>query len=57
MAEISTFLTTPKVKVVIIRSAKGYRWSIEVTDEDPDAALSTLDQIEQQLRTKYGSTQ
>ena len=53
--EISTFLTTPKVKIVLVKVTKGYRWSIEVTDETPAAALAMLDQIEQQLRTKYGS--
>jgi hypothetical protein len=41
--ETTTFIANPKVKIALVRAAKGYRWTVEVTHEDPDEALAILD--------------
>jgi hypothetical protein len=56
MMETTTTLIVPKVKIALIRAAKGYRWTVEVTHEDPDEALAILDRVESELKQKYGGT-
>ena len=53
--ETSTFIANPKVKIALVKVAKGYRWTVEVTHEDPVEALAILDQVESELKQKYGS--
>jgi hypothetical protein len=54
--ETTTFIASPKVKIALVRAAKGYRWTVEVTHEDPDEALAILDKVESELKQKYGGT-
>jgi len=54
--EATTYLVSPKVKIILVKTAKGYRWSVEVTDEDPDLAMQKLEQVEQALKQKYGNS-
>jgi hypothetical protein len=35
MMETTTFIANPKVKIALVKAAKGYRWTVEVTHEDP----------------------
>ena len=53
--EATTFITNPKVKIALVRAAKGYRWTVEVTQEDPDEALAILEKVETELKQKYGA--
>ena len=55
MMETTTFIASPKVKLTLVKVAKGYRWTVEVTNEDPDEALAILDQVESELKQKYGA--
>lgn len=57
MAEVSTFVANPKVKIALIKAAKGYRWTVEVTDEDHEQALRILEQVESRLKALYGSAE
>jgi hypothetical protein len=52
--EATTFIANPKVKIALVKAAKGYRWTVEVTHEDPDEALAILDKVEKELQKKYG---
>jgi len=56
MMETTTFIASPKIKISLIKVAKGYRWSVEVTHEDPEEALSILRSVEENLRHDYGAT-
>jgi hypothetical protein len=40
--EATTFIASPKVKIALVKASKGYRWTVEVTHEDPDEALEDL---------------
>jgi hypothetical protein len=53
--EATTFIANPKVKISLVKAAKGYRWTVEVTHEDPDEALKILDKVETELKQKYGA--
>jgi hypothetical protein len=53
--ETTTFIASPKVKIALIKAAKGYRWTIEVTHEDPDEALVILNRTEEELESNYAS--
>jgi hypothetical protein len=55
MMETTTFIANPKVKIALVKAAKGYRWTVEVTHEDPAEALAILDQVESELKQKYGA--
>lgn len=55
MAEMSTMVIPPKTKIILIKAAKGYRWTIEVSHEDPDEALEILKRVEEELRSSYGA--
>lgn len=55
--ETTTFIGSPKVKIALAKAAKGYRWTVEVTHEDPDEAIRILESVENELRTKYGAPQ
>jgi len=52
--EATTFIANPKVKIALVKAAKGYRWTVEVTHEDPDEALAILAKVESELQKKYG---
>jgi len=56
MMETTTFIASPKVKLTLVKVAKGYRWTVEVTNEDPEEALMTLERVEEELKQKYGAT-
>jgi len=53
--ETTTFIASPKVKISLVKATKGYRWTVEVTHEDPDEALAILDRVETELKQKYGA--
>lgn len=55
MTEIPTIVVPPKTKIILIKAAKGYRWTIEVSHEDPDEALRILDKVNAWLKTAYGT--
>jgi hypothetical protein len=55
MMETTTYVVSPKVKLTLVKVAKGYRWTVEVTNEDPDEALGTLSRVETELKQKYGA--
>jgi hypothetical protein len=42
------------VRVKLIKNTKGYSWEISVAEPDPTAALATLRDIENRVRTEYG---
>ena len=42
------------VRVKLIKNTKGYSWEIAVAERDPDAALATLQDIEQRVRHQFG---
>ena len=56
MMETTTFIASPKVKLTLVKVTKGYRWTVEVTNEDSDEALATLERVEEELKQKYGAT-
>ncbi|MEM4382421.1 MAG: hypothetical protein QXX19_09360 [Candidatus Caldarchaeum sp.] len=55
--ETTTFIGSPKVKIALVKAVKGYRWTVEVTHEDPEEALKILESVENELRSKYGTEQ
>ena len=42
------------VRVKLIKNTKGYSWEISVAEPDPTAALTTLRDLENRIRTEYG---
>lgn len=52
--ETTTFIGSPKIKIALVKAAKGYRWTVEVTHEDTDEALAALNRVERELQSKYG---
>jgi len=44
----------PIVKITLIRASRGYRWEIQVRQDVSDDALAILDQIDSELKQKYG---
>jgi hypothetical protein len=45
----------PIVKITLVRASRGYRWEVQVRQDIPDDALAMLDQVDAQLRQRYGS--
>ena len=45
------------VRLKLIKNTKGYSWEISVAEKDPAAALSAIQDLEQQVRATYGSEQ
>jgi hypothetical protein len=44
------------VRVKLIKNTKGYSWEIAVAERDPNTALSVLQDLEQRVRTTFGTT-
>ena len=44
------------VRVKLIKNTKGYSWEISVAEPDPTAALTTLRDLENRIRTEYGQS-
>ncbi len=54
--ETTLSMAVPKVKITLTKAAKGnYHWAVEVSHEDPEQALAILEQVEQELQTRYGT--
>ena len=45
------------VRLKLIKNTKGYSWEISVAEKDPAAALSAIQDLEQQVRATYGSVE
>ena len=43
------------VRLKLIKNTKGYSWEISVAEKDPAAALSAIQDLEQQVRAAFGS--
>ncbi len=53
--ETTLHMTHPRVKIALTRTKSGYHWAVEVSHEDPRQALTILEQVEQELQTRYGT--
>ena len=45
------------VRLKLIKNTKGYSWEISVAEKDPQAALSAIKDLEQQVRAAFGSVE
>jgi hypothetical protein len=45
------------VRLKLIKNTKGYSWEISVAEKDPQAALSAIQDLEQQVRAAFGSAE
>jgi hypothetical protein len=52
--ETSTFIGSPKIKISVVKAAKGYRWAVEVTHETATEAITELIKCEEAIADKYG---
>ncbi len=42
------------VRIKLIKNTKGYSWEISVAEIDPEKALAKLEEIEAQVKIKFG---
>ncbi|MCZ7598389.1 MAG: hypothetical protein M5U09_12615 [Gammaproteobacteria bacterium] len=56
MSDEQYLVQTPKCSVKLIRNSRGYNWEITYRDDYQGVVLQKVEEIDKELREKYGST-